>query len=324
LLVGLVAVFIGSLFLGKYPATFGEWLSALLPTDVEAGPRAVMLHQILWDIRMPRVLLGVLVGTALALSGAACQAVFTNPLVSPGVLGVLAGSGFGAALAIVLRFNHAGIQLMAFAGGMAAVAVAIGIANMGGGERLLMLILGGIISGAMFTAFLSLIKYVADPNDELPAITYWLMGNLSVARIRDILAALPFLLTGAVLLLFSGKALNVLSLGDDAAALGVEPSRLRLLTIAAATLLAATAVTLGGIIGWIGLIVPHLGRMLTGPDNRVLLPVSALLGAIIILLADDLSRSLFTVEVPIGITTSILGIPVFVILLRSVRRRCGQ
>lgn len=312
----------GSLLLGKYPATLAEMLQALIGGGVPTDARQQVMSSIVHDIRLPRIAAALLIGAALAAAGTAYQAMFMNPLVSPGILGVLAGAGFGAALGIVLKLNIPGVQLTSLLGGLGAVTAALAIARAYQGDRLLMLILGGIISGAFFTAMLSLIKYAADPNDELPAITYWLMGSLSAARRADILAALPFFVLGLGTLLAGGKALNILSLGEEAATLGINPHRQRMVMITAATLVSVAAVALGGIIGWLGLIVPHLGRLLVGPDNRVLLPVSALLGAILLMLADDLSRSVFTVEVPLGITTSVFGIPLFVIFLKRTRRGC--
>ena len=317
----LLLVFAGSLFLGHYPASFRELLMTfwgIIPEGM-SPERAAMLSGIIFDLRVPRIAAAVLIGAALSVSGTAYQSIFVNPLVSPGVLGVLAGGGFGAALGIVCGLNAFAIQMTAFGGGLIAVLAALSIARAYNGDRLLMLILGGIISGAFFTAMLSLIKYAADPNDELPAITYWLMGSLSGVSCGDIVITLPVFCTGIAVLLFSGKTLNVLSLGEEARALGVNPGNLRLLMITVATLLSITAVALGGIIGWVGLIVPHIGRMLVGSDNRVLLPMSSLLGGVILLLADDLSRIALTIEIPLGITTSIFGIPLFVIFLRKAR-----
>ncbi len=314
--------FAGSLLLGKYPVGARELYCVL--TGYGAGDmdpaRLAVLSQVVFSIRLPRALAALLVGASLATSGAAYQSMFRNPLVSPGILGVLAGAGFGAALGIVLNLNWAGIQAMSFAWGLAAVAVSLALAKACRGDKLIMLILGGIISGALFTALLSFVKYVADPNDQLPAITYWLMGSLSLARAKDIWLALPLFAAGMLALLLSGKALNALSLGDDeASALGVDAKRLRVLMVLAATAISVSAVALAGIIGWIGLIVPHLGRLLVGPDNRLLLPVSGILGAFLLLLADDLSRSSFPAEIPLGITTSLFGIPLFAIILIRAR-----
>jgi iron complex transport system permease protein len=317
----LLLVCASSLFLGHYPASFRELFMTLCGMSPEgiSPERAAVLSGIIFDLRLPRVIAAILIGAALSASGTAYQSIFMNPLVSPGVLGVLAGGGFGAALGIIFGFNPFAVQLAASAGGLSAVLAALLIARVYNGDRLLMLILGGIISGAFFTAMLALIKYAADPNDELPAITYWLMGSLSGISFGSIISALPVFGIGIFVLLLSGKTLNVLSLGEEARALGVNPQKLRLIMITAATLLSVTSIALAGIIGWIGLIVPHIGRMLTGSDNRFLLPLNALLGGVILLLADDLSRSALTVEIPLGITTSIFGIPLFVLFLRKAK-----
>ena len=319
--VVLLLTIVISLFLGHYPATWRELTMSFFGIIPEGSSpeRAEILSGIIFDLRIPRIVAAILIGASLSVSGAAYQSMFMNPLVSPGVLGVLAGGGFGAALGIVCGLNLFFIQLTAFGGGILAVLTALSIARVYNGDRLLMLILGGIISGAFFTVLLSLIKYAADPNDELPAITYWLMGSLSGVSSNDIMAVLPIFGTGLLILLFSGKLLNILSLGEEARALGVNPHKMRLMMITIATLLSITAVALAGIIAWVGLIVPHIGRMLIGSDNRYLLPVSALTGGIILLLADDLSRLALSVEIPLGITTSIFGIPLFVIFLRKAR-----
>lgn len=317
----LLLLFTASLFLGHYPASCKELFMAFCGVIPEgtSPERAELLSGIIFDLRIPRIVAAILIGASLSVSGAAYQSMFMNPLVSPGILGVLAGGGFGAALGIVCGVNIFFVQLMAFGGGVIAVLTALSIARVYNGDRLLMLILGGIISGAFFTALLSLIKYAADPNDELPTITYWLMGSLSGVSLSNILAVLPIFGTGLLILLLSSKVLNVLSLGEEARALGVNPQKMRLLMITIATLLSITAVAMGGIIGWVGLIVPHIGRMLIGSDNRFLLPASALSGSIILLLADNLSRIALSVEIPLGITTSIFGIPLFVIFLHKAR-----
>jgi len=319
-LILLLAAFAFSLLIGKFPASPRELaLAAVGSKEIEPSRRAV-LEQVVFSLRMPRALAALLVGAALACSGAAYQAMFRNPLVSPGILGVLAGAGFGASLGIVMNLNWLGVQAMSFAWGVLAVLLSLSIAKACQGERLIMLILGGMISGSLFTALLSLVKYVADPNDQLPAISYWLMGSLSLARGKDVWLSLPLFVLGIAALLASGKALNALSLGDDeAASLGVDARLLRILLVGAATAVSVSAVALAGMIGWIGLVVPHIGRLLIGADNRLLLPASALLGALLLLLADDLSRTAFPAEIPLGLTTSIFGIPLFAVFLRRAK-----
>jgi len=243
--------------------------------------------------------------------------------VSPGILGVSAGASFGAALAILLAFNSVGLQLTAFAFGLLAVACTYGVGAVLGrrGEPVLVMILAGVIMATLFTAFVSLIKFVADPYNTLPTITYWLMGSLAAVTRDDLtVAAVPFGLGLAVLLALRWR-LNVLAFGDEEArALGVNTGRLRWLVIFCATLMTATAVAISGVIGLVGLVVPHLSRLLVGPNYRILMPVATVMGALFLLLVDDLARSLFPVEVPLGIITAIIGAPFFLYLLVHTRR----
>lgn len=320
----LALVFAASFAIGRYPVpplTALQVLAAeILPLDAHWSQE---VEAVVLGIRLPRILAALLVGAALSISGTAYQGLFRNPMVSPGILGVSAGASFGAALAILLGYGMAGIQVFAFAGGLLAVgaSAAIGAGLGRHGDPLLVMVLAGIIVGTLFTAFVSLVKFVADPYNTLPTITFWLMGSLDTVEMADLaLAAWPILLGGAVLQAL-GWTLNVLCFGDEEArALGLETTRLRLLVIVCATLVTAAAVAISGIIGLVGLIVPHLARMLVGPDHRLLLPVAAALGAGFLLLVDDLARSLFAVEVPLGILTSVIGAPFFLYLLGRSRR----
>ncbi|MCE1169956.1 MAG: iron ABC transporter permease [Azovibrio sp.] len=322
-LLTLLGTMLASLSLGRYPLPPGEVLHFLLHQlglgELEAQ-RQALLHNLIVDIRLPRVLTAVLVGAALSISGAAYQAVFRNPLVSPGLLGVLPGAAAGAALGLVFSDSWWIMQVAAFATGFLAVAIGVGIAGLFGGS-LVMLVLGGIISGALFTALLSLVKYVADPYNQLPAIVYWLMGSLATADLPDLArVAIPMGL-GILLLASLGRALDALSMGDDeAATLGLPIRSVRYGVIALATLISALTVSLAGVIGWVGLLVPHIARLITGPGNRLLLPASALLGAIFLLLADGLARNLAETEIPIGIVTELLGIPAFLLVLHRARK----
>lgn len=315
---------LAALTTGRYPLP----LSAL-PRFVAAAcgglamPAAEFerLHNVIVQIRLPRVLAAVLVGMALSTSGAAFQAVFRNPLVSPGLLGVLAGAGFGAALGILLALPWAMVQVLSFAMGIAAVALGLAVAALAGGGGIVMLVLGGIVSSALFSALLAMVKYAADPYDQLPTIVYWLMGSLALADLsRIVWLALP-VGAGVLALCALGRTLDALTMGDDEArALGVPARALRLAVIALATLVSALTVSLAGMIGWVGLIVPHIARLLVGPGNARLLPVAAALGAVFLLGADALSRSWTTTEVPIGIVTELIGIPVFLLVLSRVRK----
>ena len=321
----LVLAILVSLTMGRYPLELADLLHycqhALLGASPLEGQRLESMHNILIKIRLPRIVAAVLIGSSLSVSGAAFQAMFMNPLVSPGLLGVLAGASFGAAFGIVFVQSWLAVQISAFICGLLAVLAALGVAAIYRGERLLMLILGGVISGAMFTALLTLVKYLADPYDHLPAIVYWLMGGLSLADANTVWAMSLPLAGGVGLLLLMANHLNVLSMGDEEArALGVRVGRIRLLLIFLATLISALTVVLAGMIGWVGLVIPHIARMIVGPDNRVLLPAAALLGGTYLLVVDDLARLLFSSEMPLGILTALVGIPFFALALRNAKK----
>lgn len=322
--LSLVVVAIASLTVGRYPLTLHElatFLGAQIGVVAMSQERADLIYNILVEIRLPRVLAAALIGAALSTSGAAFQAVFRNPLVSPGILGVLGGASFGAALGILFSGTWLVVQTSAFVFGVAAVMAGVLVANLFGRASIVMLILGGMISGAFFTSLLSILKYAADPNDQLPAIVYWLMGSLGGLDLSQISAVAPPILAGIMLLSFLGRALDALSMGDDEArALGVPVEHVRYSVIAIATLASSLSVALAGMIGWVGLVVPHAARLLLGPVNNRLLPASAFLGATFLILADCLARSVTVAEIPIGIVTELLGVPCFVLVLRHARR----
>lgn len=325
LLVILCVTVLISLSLGRYPVSLsdaGRFIGMQISDQSLLEARHYkLLKNILVDIRLPRIMAAILIGSALSVSGATYQSMFLNPLVSPGLLGVLAGASFGAAVGMILADSWIMVQLGAFAFGLIAVLVAVGMSVVNRGDRLLMLILGGIISGSLFTAMLSIVKYLADPYEQLPAIVYWLMGGLSSIDGTTVLVVCGPIIGGILALLCLSGYLNVLSMGDEeASSLGINVVFLRWLFIVLATVISALTVVLGGIIGWVGLLIPHIARMTVGPDNRILLPASALIGAIYLLIADDISRILFNVEIPIGILTSVIGIPFFAFVLRIVKR----
>lgn len=318
-----------SLTVGNFPiplAEQGRFFVSLLSGGVGQGAgtaaeRRHLVSTVLLDIRLPRLLGAVLVGAALSASGTAFQAMFVNPLVSPGLLGVLAGSAFGAALGMLADLPWTAVQICAFCGGTTAVGLALGMAKTGRSDKLLLLVLGGVISTALFTALLSGVKYVADPTDQLPAITYWLMGGLSRADAATMSLAGPALALGLCGLFFLGGRLDLLSLGDEEArSLGLATGPTRLALIGLSTVLCALTVSIAGLIGWVGLIIPHAGRMLVGPAHGRLLPTTALLGGIYLLAVDDLSRLAFNVEIPLGILTALIGIPFFPLVLRTARQ----
>lgn len=313
----------GSLLLGKYGFSAEDYARyALALLRGESLKDFEVMHTLLLEIRLPRILACVLIGASLAISGAAYQAMFVNPLVSPSILGVLSGAGFGAAVGMFFKFNEYLIQLSTFGFGFLAVAVALGVSALySRSGSVIVLVLGGVISGSLFTSLLSVLKYAADPNDALPAITYFLMGSLGFASKSFIQISILPMCAGVLLLALSGKYLNALSLGEEEAkSLGVNTARVKIFIILIATFVSALSVTIAGIIGWIGLIVPHIARFIFGADNRAVLASSAMIGAIFLLFCDSFSRLIFTFEIPIGIVTSLFGIPMFIIVLRRAKR----
>lgn len=312
----LVLLAFGAVMIGPYALTPGQTLAALI------GRGDSQAQIVVWNIRLPRVAAAVLVGAALAAAGASYQALFRNPLVSPDILGVSAGAGLGAVAGIFLSLPVAAIQASAFTGGMVAVGAVTLVASLvRNTDRTLTLILIGVVIGALAGAATSLLKVMADPYDQLPAITFWLLGSLAAITTDDILPALPAVLVGLVPLALLRWRINVLSLGDEEArALGVEAGRTRFLVIAAATLITASVTALAGVVGWVGLVIPHIARMLVGPGFSRLLPASVLIGAGYLLVVDTLARTTAQAEVPLGILTAVIGAPFFVWLLARGRR----
>lgn len=322
--LALGATMLAALTIGRYPLSLidiADFLGACAGLRDMPLERRDLLYNVIVQIRLPRVVAAGLIGAALSSSGAAFQAVFRNPLVSPGILGVLGGASFGAALGILLSGSWPAIQASAFGFGVLAVGFGVMVANLFGRASIVMLVLGGMISGAFFTSLLSIVKYAADPNDQLPAIVYWLMGSLGGLNLSQIGFAAGPIVAGVILLSALGRALDALSMGDDEArALGVPVGYVRYTAIVTATLVSSLSVALAGMIGWVGLVVPHVARLLLGPLNSRLLPASALLGAIFLILADCLARTVATAEIPIGVITELLGVPAFVLVLRHARR----
>ena len=316
LALALAALSFGAVMIGPYAIGAGDTLAALL------GLGTAQDELVIWNIRLPRVGAALLVGAALAAAGASYQALFRNPLVSPDILGVSAGAGLGAVAGIFLSLPVAAIQASAFVGGMAAVGMVMLVASMvRNTDRTLTLVLVGVVIGALSGAATSLLKVLADPYDQLPAITFWLLGSLASVTTVDILPALPMVAVGLVPLILLRWRINVLSLGDEEArALGIDAGRTRLLVIAAATLITASVTALAGVVGWVGLVIPHIARMLVGPGFGTLLPTSILIGAGYLLIVDTLARTIAQIEVPLGILTAVIGAPFFVWLLARGRR----
>ncbi len=280
-----------------------------------------MTVNVVLSLRIPRILSAVLVGAALSLSGASYQGVFSNPLISPDFLGVSSGACIGAALAILMGLPAGSIQVLAFMGGIFAVGLAVSLPVMLRDHSNLMLVLSGIIVGSAMSSVMGFIKYIADPDTQLAAITYWTMGSFSYVTLRDILPTLPFCILSAVDLILLSWRIDVLSLGEEEAlTLGVNVPVVRGAVIFCATLLTASSVCISGTISWVGLVIPHLGRMLVGSNHTRLLPISALLGGLFMLIVDTLTRTIGVAEMPISILTGIVGAPFYVWLLRTQRK----
>jgi iron complex transport system permease protein len=317
----LLAALVLAGLLGPYPVPASDVARTILGHLGSAVP-STPADTILFQIRLPRVAAAALVGASLAAAGASYQTMFRNPLVSPDILGVSAGAGFGAVLGILLSLPVIAIEALGFATGLATVLVVYALARMLRSQNeVLVLVLAGIVVGALAGAGISLVKILADPYNQLPAITFWLLGSLSGIKASDVAVVAPLVIAGLVPLVLLRWRIGVLSLGDDEArALGVNVRLVRGVVIVAATLITAAAVSVSGVIGWIGLVVPHMARLLVGPRFDRLLPASVLLGAAFLVLIDTLARSAARVEIPLGLLTAVIGAPVFVWLLARGRR----
>ncbi len=310
-----------SVLLGRYPIHFSEILS-LAAAMAGSGEFNETHYALIFYVRLPRAILAALVGGSLAVSGAAFQSLFRNPLVSSGMLGVSSGAGFGAALALILFNSSLWVYLFSFGFGLTAVALSLVIGRFVADRQALTLVLGGIIVGSIFSALISFLKYAADPYEDLPAIVFWLMGSLSRAQYPVILAAGVPMLIGCFGLFLIRWRLNILAMGDrEAMTLGLNLTCSRIFIIVCATLATASAVCVSGVIGWIGLVVPHMGRMVAGNDNRELIPVAFCLGACFLIVVDTISRLISTSEMPLGILTALVGGPFFIYLLKQTKAR---
>jgi iron complex transport system permease protein len=302
---------------GRYPVSLSDLFYVLSGQPVAANIETVVLQ-----VRGPRVLAALLIGAALAAAGTAYQGMFRNPLVSPDILGVSTGAALGAVLAIFLSFNIVFTQVLAFAGGLAAVGLVYGVGSrLRGHDPLLALVLTGVVIGTLLGSAIALLKYLADPYNQLPAITFWLLGSLASIAPKDLLVAAPLAVAGLVPMLLLRWRMNLLALPDDEArALGVDTRRLRTLVVACATLMTASVVAISGIIGWVGLLIPHAARLVVGPDVGRLLPLAMLMGAAFMLAVDTLCRTIATIEVPPGVLTALIGTPFFLWLFALARR----
>lgn len=292
-----------------------------LPGEFDAGQVTIVTN-----IRLPRVIAAVLVGSALAIAGASYQGLFKNPMVSPDILGASAGASFGAALSLLLNASNQVVQIAAFCMGFVAVILTyFSSKRVGRGANMtLLLVLCGLIVGTLFQAFVSIIKYTADPDSKLPEITYWLMGSIAKVTWDSLKVFMVPYLLGAVPLVLLRWRLNTLAFGDaEAESLGVNVAALRAVLIVCSTLLTSAVVAIAGVVGWVGLIIPHLVRFITGPDNRVVIPLSLVFGASFLIIVDTCCRSLMASEIPLGILTSVIGAPFFFIILLRTQRGGG-
>ena len=321
--VVLLGVSLLALSVGRFPVPLGgvvQTLAAhLFPVHSAAGQ---VEQNVVWLVRLPRVLVALLVGGGLGIAGAALQAIFRNPLVSPEIIGVSSGASFGGALVLLLGLGSVYLVAGAFVFGLVALAMLFAVTVGRTGTPMLMVVLGGVVIGSFFAALVALITYVADPYTTLPAIVFWLLGSVATSTYPKALVAVVPILAGTVVLLLLRWRINVLSLGDeDAAALGVRPARMRSVVLVSTALIVAGAVAVSGVIGWVGLVIPHLARMWVGPDHRVLLPVSFLMGGAYLIVIDTLARTVTAGEIPLGVLTALIGAPVFFVLLRRNRDR---
>lgn len=296
-----------------------NWVASPSVAPAEMDERIVLL------VRLPRVLLAALAGAGLAVGGAALQGVFRNPLVSPQVLGISQGAAFGGALSLLVGFHGYVLLGLSFSFGLLALVLVGALARINGRTEILTVILSGTVIGALFGAFVSIVQFVADPNTSLPAIVFWLMGSFSTATWARLWLAVPGITVGLLIVFALRYRLNLLALEDsEARSLGVNPDKERWYVFIAISLMTGTSVAVAGIIGWIGLVVPHAARILVGEDHRALIPASALLGAAYLTFVDTLARTLTSAEIPLGVLTAIIGAPVFGVLLRRYFKEANR
>ncbi|MFZ2530445.1 MAG: iron ABC transporter permease [Rhodococcus sp. (in: high G+C Gram-positive bacteria)] len=316
LVAGLAGGILVALMLGRYPLTIEEVVGSL-SAAMNGGTFGEPVDSVVFGLRMPRILLAALAGAGLACAGAAFQSLFGNPLATPDTLGVTSGASIGAVVALLLNMSLIGMQLLALVAGVVTVVLTTMISKTKQGTGIVMLILAGVMVGALANAVISILKYTADPNDKLPQITYWLMGSLAGASFDSLLIGAPLILGGIAIIYLLRWRLNVLALGEDESrAAGMNVRRIRAVIIGAATLITASVVSMCGQVGWIGLLIPHCARMICGNNNRFIVPVGALLGAIFLVAIDTVARSVAASEIPISVVTSVLGAPFFIYLLR--------
>ena len=317
IIITLVITMLVAMGVGRYSISISDIINTLLPMNLSSGNVDPNVKTVIYNIRLPRVLIAALAGSGLAVAGAAFQSLFSNSLATPDTLGVATGASFGAALGIILGFGSVGIQMCAFILGIVCVGLVYFISKVKGQRSMVMIILAGMVISALFQAMVSLLKYVADPQDVLPQITFWLMGSLSGVGFEELALGTPFIIIGIVIIFLLRWKMNMLSLHEDESkSLGVNLKVVRLFTIMSAALITASVVSICGNIGWVGLLIPHISRMIFGNNNKSVIPACIGLGAIFMIVIDTIARSAIASEIPISILTAVIGAPFFIILLR--------
>ena len=313
-----ILLFFTSFMVGRYPINPVDVIKTILSPIIPNLTVSPTITSIVFNVRLPRIIAAIIVGASLSIAGASFQGLFKNPLVSPDLLGVSNGAGFGAAIAIILSFGNILTQASAFIFGIISVSITYLLSKSYKSAGTLVLVLSGVAVSELFNELISGIKFLADPYDKLPEIVYWLMGSLEKVTLNQISIIIIPILIGLAILLIMRWHLNLLSMGDEEAqSLGLNPNKLRLIFIIACTLITSASVSISGIIGWVGLVVPHITRMIVGPDHKILLPASISIGASFLLIIDTLSRTMFALEIPLGILTAIVGVPIFLYLLQK-------
>lgn len=303
-----------ALCLGQYTIALQDVIKVLTLQKVDL----VNAETVIFNIRIPRILVSLVVGSGLATAGASFQALFSNPLATPDTLGCANGASFGAALGILLGLNVLGIQISALIFGILAVVLVFVFTRYRHANQIMMIILGGMVVSSLFSALVSLIKYVADPNDVLPVITFWLMGSFSNSTIRSLYTGVPMIVLGMMILYLMRYRMNALSLKEEeASSLGINVRQNRMIVIVASSLITASVVSMCGVVGWVGLLIPHISRMLFGNNHTKVIPGCIVFGALFMLIIDTIARCMYQAEIPVSILTAIIGAPVFLLLLRK-------
>ncbi|OTN89978.1 hypothetical protein A5819_002476 [Enterococcus sp. 7E2_DIV0204] len=319
-------VFIISFFLGKFPIAMDDFFKVVLNKIIPLEQTwSSQVETILFKIRFPRIIMAVVIGGGISVAGATYQALFQNPMISQDILGASQGAAFGAAMGLFFSLTYEQVISLSFIFGLLAVGAVLLMSRFLRTDSVLNMVLIGMMIGSLFSSAVSFLKLVGDPTNTLPAITYWLMGSLSSINKQNVVFAAPLILVGMMPIFLLRWRLNVISLGEEEAlSLGVNSRVLRVILILAATLITASAVSVSGLIGWVGLVVPHFSRMLVGNDYRYSIPMTAILGGTFLLFVDDFSRLITTSEIPIGILTSFIGAPIFLLLIAKNNRSVRQ